>query len=109
MPVNGTNRTSHSCRRMSAFGVKGISMSGNPMSAFDPWPNGGDTFQVLTKIGSPGTVALGCDPLKDGDVLVIEAGWKALRNRQCDYDLRMCDRRCERRRIGTNVVSARAH
>ena len=27
--------------------------------------------------------ALGCDPLKDGDVLVVEADWKkALRNHQ---------------------------
>jgi hypothetical protein len=37
-------------------------------------------------------VALVCDPLKDSDVLVIEAGWKALRSRQRNYDLRMCDR-----------------
>jgi hypothetical protein len=67
-------------------------------------------FQVLTKTGSLGVVALGCDPLKDSDVLVIEAGWKALRSRQRNYDLRMCDRHCERRKIGTNnVVSVRPH
>jgi hypothetical protein len=47
---------------------------------------------VLTKTGSLGVVALGCDPLKDSDVLVIEAGWKVLRSRQRNYDLRMCDR-----------------
>src|SRR5262249_25417854 len=34
------------------------------------------------------------------DVLVIEAGWKALRSRQRNYDLRMCDRHCERERSG---------
>ena len=28
------------------------------------------------KIGSLGVAALGCDPLKDGDVLVVEADWK---------------------------------
>ena len=56
-------------------------------------------------MGSLGVVAFGCDPLKDDDVLVIEASWKALRNRQRYCDLRMCDRHCERRKIGINVVS----
>jgi hypothetical protein len=30
-------------------------------------------------------LALDSNPLKDGDVLVIKAGWKALRSRQCDF------------------------
>ena len=64
---------------------------------------------MLTKIGSLGAAALGCDPLKDGDVPVIEAGWKAFRSRRRYYDLRMSDRRCERRKIGINVVSVRLH
>jgi len=51
-------------------------------------------------MGSLGVVAFGCDPLKDD-----EASWKALRNRQRYCDLRMCDRHCERRKIGINVVS----
>jgi hypothetical protein len=66
-------------------------------------------FAFGGKAGRHGVVALGCDPLKDGDVLVIEAGWKALRSRQRNYDLRMCDRHCECRKIGTNVVSVRPH
>jgi len=64
---------------------------------------------VLIKIGLLGATALGCDPLKDGDVPVVEAGWKALRKCRYYYDLRMSDRRCERRKIGTNVFSVRPH
>ena len=66
-------------------------------------------FECELKIGSLGAAALGGDPLKDGDVPVVEAGWKALRSRRRYYDLRMSDRCCERRKIGTNVVSIRAH
>ena len=66
-------------------------------------------FQVSTKTASLGVVALGCDPLKDGDVLVIEAGWKVLRSRQRNYDLRMYDRPCEPRKIWTDAVSVRPH
>jgi len=51
------------------------------------WPTGLGTVQGLTKMGSLGVVAFGCDPLKDD-----EASWKALRNRQRYCDLRMCDR-----------------
>jgi hypothetical protein len=67
-------------------------------------------FECQLKIGSLGVAALGCDPLKDGDVLVVEADWKnALRSRQRHHNRRMSDRRCERRKIGTNVVSVRPH
>ena len=66
-------------------------------------------FQVSTKTASLGVVALGCDPLKDGDVLVLEAGWKVLRSRQRNYDLGMYDRPSERRKIWTNAVSVRSH
>jgi hypothetical protein len=36
---------------------------------------------VLIKIGSLGAAALGCNPLKDSDVPVVEADRKAFRSR----------------------------
>jgi hypothetical protein len=65
---------------------------------------------VVATTGSLGVATLGCDPLKDGDVPVIEASWKALRSRQGrNHDLSVCDHRCEHRQIGTNVASSRFH
>jgi hypothetical protein len=53
---------------------------------------------VVATTGSLGVATLGCDPLKDGDVPVIEASWKALRSRQGrNHDLSVCDHRCRSR------------
>jgi hypothetical protein len=80
----------------------------NPISQIAD-ENDRDVLQLLAKIGSFGVATFGFNPFKDGDVPVVEAGWKALRSRRRYYDLRMSDRCCERRKIGTNVVSIRAH
>jgi hypothetical protein len=64
---------------------------------------------MTTEISAFGLAAVGCDPLKDGDVPVVEAGWKVLRSLQRHYDLRVSDRCPEPRKIGINVVSVRPH
>jgi class 3 adenylate cyclase len=72
------------------------------------WTNGGNV-ELIKQVGSSGVAALGCDPFKDRDVPVIKTSRKALRSRQRRYDLRMSDRCCERRKIGTIVFSVRPH
>jgi hypothetical protein len=53
--------------------------------------------------------ALGRDPFRDGYVPIIETRWKASPGRQCYCDLSICNRRCERQKIRTSVVSVRPH